>query len=224
MRRSEQYRGQRITLVGYFRGLDLLNEVTLDPPTNRLRDWVVKDDTGAIYVSYKELLPFSPASHEVWRIVRVTGEVAVHKNGMPYIIPEEVEWEGLLENYDVLPASCIVAIHRFDGTDQLDHQIYWFAAENLVVHDAKANYRGVVQLKRGEIYDLERAFDKAKFFKSPNTVGTECEGCMRYHIAAVNPKENEPHFVTLYEGSVPSSLEAFIDQIVEKTAETQPIQ
>jgi hypothetical protein len=224
MRQGAAYEGQRVTLVGYFRGQDLLNEVVLDAPTDRFRDWVVKDSEGAIYVSYQRLLPFSPTSHEVWRVVRVSGDVKRHPNGMPYIVPDDVQWEGLKEDYDVLPASCIVAIHQFGGEAGVDHHVYWYTTRTLGINDSSASWQGVAKLTRGDLNDLERTFNASRFFKLPATVGTECEGCIRYHIAAVNEKKNEPHFVTLYQGSVPRKLQAFIDQVIAKTAKAQSVQ
>ena len=224
MQHAQEYQGQKVTLVGYFRGLDILDEVLLDPPTNRLRDWVIKDDSGAIYVSHQGLLPFPHTSHEVWRIVRVSGQVEVHRNGMPYIVPTTVEWEGLKEEYDILPAFCTFAVHRFGGPDQLDHHLYWYTLRQLVVYDTKTQWRAAAPLKKGEIYDWERALKKAKFFDLPPVVGEECEGCVRYVIAAVNDKKEKPHFVTVYEGSIPDKLQAFIDLMIEKSSQAKPVE
>jgi len=44
------FEGQNITIVGYYRGWDLLDEANTPPPVTR-SDWVVKDSTGAIYTS-----------------------------------------------------------------------------------------------------------------------------------------------------------------------------
>lgn len=224
MRHPEQYEGQRVTLVGYFRGPDLLDEIRMGPPNDRLQDWVVTDETGTLFVSYQGKLPFRTTSHEIWRIVRVTGVVAlVDGTGKPYIVPDDVTWEGLTTEDDVLPAFCRVAIHRFEGDEQLDHHIYWYTVGNIVADDVKANWRGMVKLKRGEILDLDHAFAKVKFFDMPDTVGEPCQGCIRYAIAAVNDKENKPHFVTVYEGSVSKKLQAFIDLAIEMSAQAQPV-
>jgi hypothetical protein len=213
----ESYEGQYVTLVGYFRGQDLLDEVVLDAPVNQTQDWVIKDETDAIWVTDQGKLPFPPTSHEVWRVVRVSGEVKIHANGMPYIVAQDVKWEGLIQDYDVLPASCIVAVHRFGGPDQLDHHIYWYDSRNLVVYDARAKWRASARLTKGEVFDLQEAFSLTHFFKLPATVGQSCQDCIRYTIAAVDPKKNEPHFVTLYQGSVPDGLQRFIDRMIEMT-------
>jgi hypothetical protein len=221
MKNAQPYDGQSVTLVGYFRGQDLMDEVLFDAPVDATRDWVLKDDSGAIYVTYFTGMPFASTSQEIWRIVRVTGKVQVHRNGTPYIVPSEVKWEGLTEDYDVLPAQCKVAVHQFGGKDQLDHHIYWYTTRNLVVYDAKENWRGVVELKRSLITGWDQAFAQTKFFALPSVVGKPCDGCTRYYIAAVNDQTATPHFVTLYEGQVPADLQAFVDQMIAKTGEAR---
>ena len=223
MKHPQLYDGQSVTLVGYFRGQDLMDEVLLDAPVDGLRDWVLKDASGAIYVTYTASMPFASTSQEIWRVVRVTGQVKVHRNGMPYVVPDEVKWEGLTEDYNVLPAQCKVAIHRFGGKDQLDHHIYWYTTRNLVVYDAKQDWRAVVELKKSLIPTWDQAFARTRFFELPSTVGKPCNGCVRYYIAAVNDKTASPHFVTLYEGQVPADLQAFIDQMIANTGEARTL-
>lgn len=222
-KRPKWYEGQTVTLVGYFRGLDLLDEVILDAPENRVNDWVITDDSGGIWVAFRGKLPFPPTSHEVWRIVRVQGTVQVHKNGMAYILPDSVQWEGLTDNFAVLPALALVAVHRFGGPDNLNHHTYWYSTGGLAVIDVAADWKGSMRLKRGQILDLEKAFKKAKFFDLPSQLGSPCDGCVRYDVAAVNEKANEPHFVTAYEGSVPKELQSLIDLMAEISTEAEPV-
>jgi hypothetical protein len=219
------YVGQDVTLVGYFRGLDLLDEVTQDAPVSQTDDWVIADDSGAIWVQYSKKLPFPSSSHDVWRIVRATGSVEVHENGMPYIVPLTVEWEGLVNKYEALPARCTVAIHRFGGPDKLNHHIYWYSADrSLVVVDTRAGWNGQITLRRSETYELDGAFNKARLLRLPSAIGEACKGCVRYEIATVDDKKNEPHFVTVYEGSVPDRLQAFVDLVLANTAAAKPIE
>jgi hypothetical protein len=44
------FEGKNITVTGYYRGWDLLHEADMGPPVTR-SDWVIKDSTGAIYIS-----------------------------------------------------------------------------------------------------------------------------------------------------------------------------
>jgi len=83
------YQGKSITVVGYYRGWDLLHETNISPPVTR-SDWVVKDATGAIYVNANSegelpngLLPSSLEAVDT--ILEINGIVRVTKGGQPYI-------------------------------------------------------------------------------------------------------------------------------------------
>lgn len=90
-----RYDGQAVTIVGYYRGWDLLHEAESGPPVTR-SDWVVKDETGAIYVQANNAPvtgqmpnPGDPAGTN--RVVRVSGAVRLTAAGQPYIEPASVE-------------------------------------------------------------------------------------------------------------------------------------
>ena len=83
------FQGQDITIVGYYRGWDLLHEVNTAPPVTR-SDWVISDSTGAIYISASSeaelpegLLPTSLEAIDT--ILEIKGVVRVTKRGQPYI-------------------------------------------------------------------------------------------------------------------------------------------
>ena len=81
--------GQNITVVGYYRGWDLLHEANVTPPVSR-SDWVIRDKTGAIYISANSeaVVPdgLDPGSlDETDVILEVTGVVRVTETGQPYI-------------------------------------------------------------------------------------------------------------------------------------------
>lgn len=222
LKHPERYAGQQVTLVGYFRGLDLLDESAYGPPINKSQDWVLKDDSGAIWVAHADKLPFSSTSHEVWRTMRVTGTVTRTEGGqVPYILPTAVEWEGLKEDYNVLPAFCRLAIHRFGGPNQLNHHIYWYEPDQLVLIDGDQTM-GPFQLKSEPIRQLDQAFKKVGFFDLAPTVGQPCASCIRYQVAAVNTRTNSPYFVTLYEGSLPQPLQVLIDELLAQAANAKP--
>lgn len=89
------FEGQEVTIVGYYRGWDLLNEANVSPPVTR-SDWVIKDATGAIYVSAlsEATLP-NGLHHEslenTTTILRVSGTVNVTQNGQAYIQAKSIE-------------------------------------------------------------------------------------------------------------------------------------
>ncbi len=87
--------GQEVTVVGYYRGWDLLHEANLAPPVTR-SDWVIRDSTGAIYVSANSaaklpemLRPDSP--QHMGTILQVKGVIHVTGAGQPYIEAESIE-------------------------------------------------------------------------------------------------------------------------------------
>jgi hypothetical protein len=89
------FEGKNITIIGYYRGWDLLHEADMGPPVTR-SDWVIKDSTGAIYVSANSeaKVPdgLSPDSlQDTGTILKVTGIVQVTEGGQAYIEAESIE-------------------------------------------------------------------------------------------------------------------------------------
>jgi hypothetical protein len=94
--------GKEATVVGYYRGWDLLKEANQAPPVTR-SDWVIKDQGGAIYVQAKDvpiqgedklgggrgLKPMDKESTN--HIVKVTGIVRLTGAKQPYIEPASIE-------------------------------------------------------------------------------------------------------------------------------------
>lgn len=89
------FEGQDITVVGYYRGWDLLQEVNMPPPVTR-SDWVIKDSTGAIYTSASSVVKvpegLKPSSlQDTGIILEVKGIVRVTPGGQPYIEATSIE-------------------------------------------------------------------------------------------------------------------------------------
>lgn len=89
------YLGQQVIVVGYYRGWNLLGEASGQSPITR-SDWVIKDNSGAIYVSAGGDLPgisnLVPGSlKDTTKVLRLTGVVRQTKAGQPYIEPTRVE-------------------------------------------------------------------------------------------------------------------------------------
>jgi hypothetical protein len=83
------YAGQSATIVGYYRGWDLLQEAVTASPVTR-SDWVIKDLTGAIYVGAgsDSKVPdgLDPSSRDdTDAILRVRGIVQLTGDGEPFI-------------------------------------------------------------------------------------------------------------------------------------------
>ncbi len=83
------FEGKEVTIVGYYRGWDLLHEANTGPPVTR-SDWVIKDATGAIYVSANSeadvpqgLRPNALSDTNIR--IRVKGVIRVTELGQPYV-------------------------------------------------------------------------------------------------------------------------------------------
>jgi hypothetical protein len=89
------FEGKDITVIGYYRGWDLLHEVGMGPPVTR-SDWVIKDSTGAIYVSANSeaKIPdgLSPDSlQDTGIILEVVGIVRVTEDRQAFIEAKSIE-------------------------------------------------------------------------------------------------------------------------------------
>jgi len=88
------FEGEQMTVVGYYRGWDILDEAKTGPPVTR-SDWVIKDASGAIYVSaLLEAKPsgLDPSSHnDVDTVLKLTGIVRVTAKGQPYLEAKSIE-------------------------------------------------------------------------------------------------------------------------------------
>jgi len=80
--------GQTVTITGYYRGWDLLHEANTAPPVTR-SDWVIKDGSGALYVSAISEVNvdgLNPGSYEDTTVIMtVIGVVHVIAEGQPYL-------------------------------------------------------------------------------------------------------------------------------------------
>jgi iron complex transport system substrate-binding protein len=99
----ESYKGQRVTIIGYYRGWDLLHETGVGPPVT-LSDWVIKDASGAIYVSAQSKgewigRQLDHASRDgIDTILKLTGIIRVSAEGRAYIDAERIEVQPHLDN------------------------------------------------------------------------------------------------------------------------------
>lgn len=91
----QSFNGKNITVIGYYRGWDLLHEANVSPPVTH-SDWVIKDSTGAVYVSANSeagipdgLGPTNLEDTDV--ILAVKGVVHITEAGQPYIEATSIE-------------------------------------------------------------------------------------------------------------------------------------
>ncbi len=91
----EQNVDQSVVIVGYYRGWNLLGEASGQSPVTR-SDWVIKDNSGAIYVSAEgnglgDAGIFPGSLDDTTKVLRVTGSVRLTSTGQPYIEPAQIE-------------------------------------------------------------------------------------------------------------------------------------
>jgi hypothetical protein len=86
-----EFDGRTFDIVGYYRGANLFGEAGGNPPVTR-SDWVIADDTGAIYVT--GILPqgLDPSARsDAWSIVHVTARVVYVRLGTSHLQAQRVE-------------------------------------------------------------------------------------------------------------------------------------
>jgi hypothetical protein len=89
------HEGKRVTIIGCYRGWDLLGETGASSPVTK-SDWVIKDASGAIYVSARSSArpagSLDPASRESTdTLLKLTGIVRVTGKGQAYLDAESIE-------------------------------------------------------------------------------------------------------------------------------------
>ena len=78
----DQFIGQQVEVIGYFRGWDLLMEAQGASPVTR-SDWVIADSSGAIYVTGIGPQGLDPASKEATtKIICLVATVQQNQNGV----------------------------------------------------------------------------------------------------------------------------------------------
>ncbi|MEW5830810.1 MAG: hypothetical protein AB1846_18115 [Chloroflexota bacterium] len=86
----ENYSGQQVEIIGYYRGWDLLKEVQGTPPVTR-SDWVIADTSGAIYVTGTVPEKLDPSSQQDTKtVIRLVATVESNQNGV-YLKAQSVE-------------------------------------------------------------------------------------------------------------------------------------
>ena len=90
LRKSTDRAGERVEIVGYFHGWDLLDEMNASPPVTR-SDWVIADYSGAIYVTGPIPENLDPSSLEqVQQVIRLVATIQV-KEDQVYLEAQSIE-------------------------------------------------------------------------------------------------------------------------------------
>ncbi len=86
-----EFDGRVFEIVGYFRGWNLFGEVSGNPPVTR-SDWVIADDSGAVYVTGAPPPGLDPSSRaDAWSVVHLTAKVVYVRLGVSHLEARRVE-------------------------------------------------------------------------------------------------------------------------------------
>ena len=219
----QEFQGQEVTVVGYYRGWDLLGEANAPPPVTR-SDWVVADATGAVYVSAASAapadLPFGPGSgNDLWRLLRLSGVVRLTAESRPYLEADRVQFAEADEGPEVPePAPLVelvppaIALHRTGGIAGLVQHLYLYDDGRFVAEDDKGGRRKEDALKADEMDRLRASFEEIGFFDMDNQYGLGCPDCFVYVITVRQGERVKA--VRTYDGSVPEELEGILTLLV----------
>jgi len=220
---SQEFEGREVTVVGYYRGWDLLGEADAPPPVTR-SDWVIADATGAIYVSAASAapadLPPGPGSgNDLWRVLRLSGVVRLTAGGQPYLEADKVQFTEVDEGPEVPePAPLVelvppaITLHRTGGIAGLVQHLYIYDDGRFVAEDDKRGRRKEGTLGDDEMERLWASFEDIGFFDLDHQYGLGCPDCFVYVITV---REGERvKAVRTYDGSVPEELERILTSLV----------
>jgi hypothetical protein len=86
-----EFDGRTFEIVGYYRGWNVFGEARGNPPVTR-SDWVIADDTGAIYVTGAAPQGLDPTSRvDAWSVVRLTARVVYVRLGTSHLEARRVQ-------------------------------------------------------------------------------------------------------------------------------------
>jgi hypothetical protein len=217
------FQGQEVTVVGYYRGWDLLGEANAPPPVTR-SDWVMADATGAIYVSAASTapadLPFGPGSgNDLWRVLRLSGVVRLTAEGQPYLEADQVQFAEADEGPEVPePAPLVelvppaIALHRTGGIAGLVQHLYVYDDGRFIAEDDKKGLRKEGALEADETDRLWASFEEIGFLDMDHQYGLGCPDCFVYVITVRQGERVKA--VRTYDGSVPEELEGILTSLV----------
>jgi len=218
-----EFEGQEVTVVGYYRGWDLLGEANAPPPVTR-NDWVIADATGAIYVSAASAAPadLSPgpgSGNDLWRVLHLSGVVRLPAEGQPYLEADQVQFAEIDEGPAapepaplVELAPPVIALHRTGGIVGLVQHLYIYDDGRFVAEDDQRGRREEDALDADEMDRLRASFEEIGFFDMDNQYGLGCPDCFVYVITVRQGERVKA--VRTYDGSVPKELEGILTSLV----------
>ncbi len=99
-----EFDGRTFEITGYFRGWNLFGEASGTPITRN--DWVIADNTGAIYVTGAAPQGLDPSSRaDAWSVIRLTARVVYVRLGTSHLETRSVQ---ILSRSAPTPTSTVV--------------------------------------------------------------------------------------------------------------------
>ncbi|MDH7490715.1 MAG: hypothetical protein QHH80_14575, partial [Anaerolineae bacterium] len=196
------WEGKYIRIVGYYEGWDLFGSVGTGPAVTR-SDWVIRDDSGAIYVhagsAAVDGLDISPSEKVEGVLLRLFAQVRVNDAGQPYL------W--IVQGTRIGPATQVMLEYERSGG------FAGFMDRLTVYADGRAvlNRKGVettFRLTPEEMARLTGELASAQFMSLDEAYIPSDPCCDRftYIIRYMSPAGGKPHTVKTMDGTIPPQL------------------
>jgi hypothetical protein len=180
--------GREVEVIGYFRGWDLLGEVKGGSPVTR-SDWVIADQSGAIYVTGLMPQGLNPSSRaDIWTVVRLRAVVVYAPSGSVYlkglrvdIIAPGLPPATMAGGQTKTPGKWQIAFNFTGGITGLRRVVELSDAGPLTVIDEKTNRRATMQVSATELAEIATLVANAKSV-TPSGRLPNCRDCFEFGL------------------------------------------
>lgn len=197
----DKWLGQNVRIVGYYEGWDVFGSAGTAPPLTR-SDWVVRDESGAMYVgggNPVDSLDVSPSEKVEGVLLSLFAEVRVTDGGQPYL------W--VLSGARIGPiGNAWLEYERSGGIAGFQDRLQIYP-DGQAVLDRKGE-ESDFQLTSEQMDELQAALAAADFFNLDASYLPKDTCCDRftYTIHYRDPSSGKVHSVYAMDGSVPPEL------------------
>ncbi len=196
------WEGRYIRVVGSYEGWDLFGSVGTGPAVTR-SDWVIRDETGAIYVhpgsGAVEGLDIPPSQKVEGVLLRLFVQVRVNDAGQPYL------W--VVQGNRIGAGPKVWLEYERSGGFAGFHDRLTIYEDGSATLDRKGVYTAL-RLSQEEMERLKGTLSTANFLSLNESYMPADPCCDRfvYTIRYANPAGGKPHTVTTMDGTVPPEL------------------
>ncbi len=203
------WEGRYIRVVGYYEGWDLFGSVGTGPAVTR-SDWVIRDESGAIYVhaggAPVEGLDIPPSEKVEGVLLRLFAQARVSDAGQPYL------W--VIQGARIDQAGQVwLQYERSGGFAGFLDRLTLYADGRAVL-----NRKGLETTFRLTTEEMERIRGElaSAGFMGLNESYMPADPCcdrFTYVIRYMNPEGGKPHTVTTMDGTVPPELVPVLEML-----------